>query len=634
MSLLSHDFHFLRPWWLLALAALPLVWQALSRRGADAGAWRGAIDAHLLPHLLDTHATARASRLPRWLAAFAWIFACLALAGPAWQRLAQPLFENHAARVFVLELSQSMSAQDLKPSRYERARFKLDDMLARSGGMQTALIAYAADAFVVAPLTDDVRTVTNLVDALDPSVMPANGNDTGHAIDLGVKLIRQAGLRGGEIVLLADGVSDDAIMAVQRARAAGIRVSVLGVGTDQGAPVVLAQGGFLKDSAGNIVLPKLDASSLQSVAQAGGGRYAGITADSGDIDALLAHAPLQPAHAARIADATTVRFLDRGPWLVLLLLPLVAFGFRRGWLMLLPLAFFAHATPAQAFTWRDLWQRPDQQARAQLDAGHAGQAQKLAEDPALRGAAAYRAGDYATAASDFARRNDAQAQYNRGNALAKQQHFENAIAAYADALRQDPKFADAQANKKAVEDWLKQQQQRQNGKNGQQNQSQKGGSQNQPSGGDKNEQHNQNAQNESAKQSGSQQQGSSDGPQQDAGKGGQDRQSGSGNSPQPSVQEQAKAKQEARAASEKFSQDMNRQLQQQAGARVSDKKGEPKPVRLGAREGDAPQNERDQAVEQWLARVPDDPGGLLRRKFRLEYEIRRNGGRMPEDQGE
>jgi Ca-activated chloride channel family protein len=101
-----------------------------------------------------------------------------------------------------------------------------------------------------------------------------------------------------------------------------------------------------------------------------------------------------------------------------------------------------------------------------------------------------------------------------------------------------------------------------------------------------------------------------------------------------SAQERAKAQQAEREAGDRFRQDMNRQLQQQGGTKPGDRKGEPKPVQLGAREGDKPQNERDQAVEQWLARVPDDPGGLLRRKFRLEYEMRRNGGRVPQDDGE
>src|SRR6185503_11943133 len=117
------------------------------------------------------------------------------------------------------------------------------------------------------------------------------------------------------------------------------------------------------------------------------------------------------------------------------------------------------SAPASAFSWRDLWQRPDQQARAELDAGHAKEAQAVARDPVLRGAAAYRADDFASAAQDFAARSDADAAYNRGNALAKQKQYEQAIAAYEEALRAAPDMDDAKVNKKAVEDWLKNQQQ-------------------------------------------------------------------------------------------------------------------------------------------------------------------------------
>jgi Ca-activated chloride channel family protein len=183
-----------------------------------------------------------------------------------------------------------------------------------------------------------------------------------------------------------------------------------------------------------------------------------------------------------------------------------------------------------------------------------------------------------------------------------------------------------------VEDWLKQQQQ-QNGTNGQQQDSQQqGGSQQQS--GDQPDRKNQNSQSDSQKQASAQQHDSKDGQQQHSGKNGQDKQTGDDNKQQPSAQEQARAQQAEREAGDKFRQDMKRQLQQQGTAKSGDKQGEPKPVRLGAREGDTPQDERDQAVEQWLARVPDDPGGLLRRKFRLEYEMRRNGGRVPEDDGE
>ncbi|MDR3387319.1 MAG: VWA domain-containing protein [Rudaea sp.] len=646
MNAIIANFHFLRPWWLLALAALPLLWHMLVDRGGDAGAWRGAVDAHLLEHLLVPGDGAAPTRLPRWLVAAGWALACVSLAGPAWERLPQPLYQNRAARVFALELSTSMLAQDAKPSRYERAHYKLDDMLKRSGDAQTALIAYAGDAFVVAPLTDDTNTVANLVDALDPGVMPINGNATGRAIDLALKLIKQGGADDGEIVLLADSADDDAAAAARRALAAGVRVSVLGIGSEQGAPVALPQGGFLKNAAGDIVLPKLDAGALAAVAAAGGGRYVTYTADAADLDKLLDTLAPHAVAEARATQATTPRFLDRGPWLVLLLLPLAALGFRRGWLMLLPLALCAHTQTAQAFSWQDLWQRPDQQAQRELEAGHASQAQALAQSPALRGSAAYKAGDFATAAQDFGRADSADAQYNLGNSLAKQGHYPQAIAAYDAALKLAPDMQDAAANKQAVEAWLKKQQPQQQDKkqqNPQDSKDHQGHDQDQDDGsgtssGDKpQDQQNQDGkgqQKDQQQDSGNEAQKDKDGRQgsgqnessSDQGKQDQDKQDSAEGRQNQSGDEKKSQAQPAANEADQQSQQQFQQAMDQAVKKDAGKDGQQaQPVRLGARETDAPHDEHQQAVEQWMQRIPDDPGGLLRRKFQLEYQRRQNG---------
>lgn len=636
MNAMMANFHFLRPWWLLALAALPLLWLAFARRSKDAGTWSAAVDAHLLPHLLVAESDDSRVRSPRWLIAAGWILACVALAGPAWERLPQPLYQNRAARVIALELSSSMSANDIKPSRFERARFKIGDLLKRSRDMQTALIAYAGEAFVVAPLTDDINTVSNLVDALDPSVMPIDGNDTGHAIDMGVKLIRQAGLNGGQIILLTDAPSSDGVNAARRAHAQGVDVSVIGVGSAQGAPVVLPQGGFLKNSRGDIELPKLDSAALAAVARAGGGRYSSVSSDDSDLQNVLGTLQNHASANATKTEQTTSRFLDRGPWLLLLLLPLAALGFRRGWLMLLPLVLIVHAQPAAAISWTDLWQRPDQQARAALDAGDAHTAQALARDPDLRGSAAYRAGDFSAAAKDFSRPDTANSNYNRGNALVKQGQYEKAIGAYDDALKSDRDMPDALANKKAVEDWLKQQKKNQqqqddrnkqdkNGKKDQQNsQSQSGDadksgdkSQDQKqSDGQTSDQVNQDQQKPDAEQKdGKQSDSKSDKPEEGAKK--------------QSAQEHAEQRQAEQEAKQQFSKNMDQAIKQNDQGKPT----QPKPVRLGARESDKAPDEKQQAVEQWLQRVPDDPGGLLRRKFQLEYQQRRHGGTLPEGDG-
>ncbi|MGA9343443.1 MAG: VWA domain-containing protein [Rhodanobacteraceae bacterium] len=629
MSALS-DFHFLRPAWLLLLLALPLLHFFWRRARTDANAWLAAVDADLLPHLLERGAAASRG-YGLLLAGVLWTLIALALAGPTWEHETLPLYRNQAARVLALELAPTMLSQDVKPSRLERARFKLDDILQRSRDLQTALIAYSGDAFVAAPLTDDVATVRNLVDSLDPSTMPVAGNATSRAIERARRLVKQAGLKQGELILLADSVGPGAVTAARNAREHGLTVSVLGVGSTSGAPVPLAQGGFLSDSSGNIVVPKLDEAALREVAEAGGGRYARMTADARDLDALLARAP-STGNVTRESKLASAKWRDRGPWLLLLILPLALLGFRRGWLMAIALMCFMSLPRAGAASLSDLWLRPDQQAAAALAQGDAKHAAAVAAAPAWRGSADFRAGDYAAAAENYAQTPGADALYNRGNALAKLGRYEDAIGAYSKALAMQPDMADAVANRKAVEEWLKRQP-KSKPKAGQQNGS-KSGNQDKSS---------------SQKQQGAQQGGQKrqdqeqkqDGQQQ----GKQDQQSRQGNQTKPGDDntppngknaknpQSDSGKQDDQSATPDASDAKASAAQKQALSKAMDqalaKAGKDKngaKVKARAAREDSAAEEKRQALDQWLERVPDDPGGLLRRKFLLEYQLRQQNG--------
>jgi len=402
-------------------------------------------------------------------------------------------------------------------------------------------------------------------------------------------------------------------------------------------------------------MPRLDASALAAVAAAGGGHYATYSSDAQDLDAVLDDLrPRAATEASSAAQAQTPRFLDRGPWLLLLLVPLAALGFRRGWLMLLPLLVLAQPEHAQAFTWSDLWERPDQQARAALDAGQPKDAQVLARDPQLRGTAAFRADDYAAAAHDFDRPDSAEAQYNLGNTLAKQAKYQDAIAAYDRALKRDPQIPDAAENRKAIEDWLKQQkkqkdeQQASNGqhegnKNDEQQQSSGGADNSQPSQGDNKDEQSGSSQQKSGeqkddqKQQGEQQGQSQDDKQQQGQQ--QESQAGSQQNGQDSSNSGAQASKDDKSgkapppadsqAAEKKAQEQMKQAMDQALQGGTEAK-EKQPVRLGAQEAGT-HNEKQQAVEQWLQRVPDDPGGLLRRKFQAEALRRQQRGEINGD---
>lgn len=638
MNAFLHDFHFIEPRWLWLVVLVPVLAWLVGRRSGQTRVFARIADPALLPYLLDGKPAA--SRVP--VAAFvaAALLAVLALAGPAWDRQSQPMFAERAAQVVVVSMSSHMLSHDVVPDRLSRTRYKVRELYGANRDGMNALIAFTGEAFTVAPLTTDAHSVDDLLTALSPDTMPVDGDDPGKAIDLAADLIHRAGLRSGSIVLVTDHADAKATAAAQRARAAGDRVSVLGMGTTRGGPVPSPDGGFLKDDSGTVILAARDDASLAAVASAGGGRFVPVADGKADVTALAAGLS-SDGDGKPVAGASSGQWQDRGPWLLLPLLPLVALAFRRGWLLLLALALLP-LSPARADGVTDIFRTRDQQAAKALQHGDAKRAQTLADSATLRGAAAYKAGDYRAAETALKQVPDSDSQYNLGNALAKQQHYEDALAAYDRALKANPGNADAAANRKAVEDFLKQQK-----KNDSQDKKDQAGDKGQQGKNkDKGQQDGKDQQGQSGDKDPSQQdgkdgkdgkddQGKSPGDtgkdgdkgQQDAG----DKNKGDGKSQPPqgdaqakSAADQAKADQAQQALKEK----MDAALAGQKGSQ--DKPGEPQPHDLGEPSGKDATSKLPADVQRALQRVPDDPGGLLRRKFMLEYQ-RRHGVSEPEE---
>lgn len=625
------DFHFLEPRWLWLLLLVPVLAWIGSRRKAGERMLARLADPALLPYLLD--GTPSASRGP--VAAFvcAAVLAVLALAGPTWDRQSQPLFAERSAQVVVVSMSPHMLSHDVVPDRLSRARYKVRELYAANRGGMNALVAYTGEAFTVAPLTTDAHSVDDLLAALAPDTMPVDGDDPAKAIDLAAELIHHADLRGGSIVLVTDRADAAATAAARRARSAGNRVSVLGIGSERGGPIATDDGGFLKDARGNIVMAPRDDASLAAVADAGGGRFVAVADDASDVTALAALARGEGDGKA-VEGAASGQWQDRGPWLLLPLLPIVALAFRRGWLLVFAFALLP-LSPARADGVTDAFRTRDQQAARALAAGDAHRAQALAEDPALRGAAAYRAGDYAAAEASLAQRGDSDSQYNLGNALAKQQRYEDALAAYDRALKANPHNEDAAANRKAVADFLKKQQEEK--KQNQDKQGGKGGQDKDPKdqSGDRNQQQGQQdgkdgKQGEQGKQSGADgnENGQQQGNQDKAGEGeGGDRSKDNGKAQAP--QGDAEAKSQAERAQAQEAQQALKQKMDEALAAKKAEQDNGKEHDLGAVSSDDASSKLPADVRRALMRVPDDPGGLLRRKFMLEYQ--RRHGAEPEE---
>jgi len=576
------DFHFLRPDWLWAVPFAIASAILLARRRLGPGSWQNVVDASLAPHVLSRSVNRRAD-YRWWLLGLGGVIGAVAIAGPAWQRVEQPVFRSDQALVIALDLSRSMDAQDVAPSRLVRARLKILDMLERRGSGQTALVVYSANAFTVTPLTTDNDTIAALVNSLSTDIMPSRGSYPIAAIEKGRQLLEQAGAANGEVLLITDGSSSPATERIARdLRESGYTLSVLAVGTTEGAPIPKVSGGFVTDQSGNIAVPRLEEHSLRALAVAGGGRFSVLSTDNRDLDHLLAgEAGRQQAGDENLA---TDHWREEGPWLVLLLLPLGAMAFRRGWVIVFLIFLLPPENQAYASAWDDLWQTKDQQAQVKLQEGSAADAIKLFENSEWRAVAQYRAQDYAASAQEFAGHEDTRSLYNLGNAMARQGEFESAIDAYEQVLEIDPDNADAEYNR----DLLKQVQEQQ-----QQNEGDEQESSDEQSGG------------EQSDSNGESQQESSDSSEQS------DSQSEEGDASQrddqEAIEEDLEALQEElQRAAEEAQQNEQQMAQQQLT---------PEELEALRRE-----QEQQQAMEQWLRRIPNDPGGLLRRKFRYQYQ--------------
>lgn len=629
-----HKFHFLRPYWLLALVPMAIVLWMYGRRRLKAGNWNRVCDSQLLPFLLMGQQQLRST----WATSVMWlcgVLAIVALAGPVWKELPQPVFRSQAALIIALDLSRSMDVADIKPNRITRARHKVLDILDKRREGQTALIVYAAEPFVVTPLTEDNKTVATLVNDLSTDLMPYQGSHPEKAVRKALELFKQASAVNGHVLLVTDGVGSAKIDdAVQELVNNGYQLSVLAIGTEQGAPIKSSRGGFVKDESGNIVIAKLDATRLREVANRGRGIYRHLTANDSDVDAILS-----AVSGSRLGEEFSKQddslklhsdqWREEGPWLLLLLLPVIALAFRRGYLAVLVVVLLPLPQNSYAFDWSSLWKTPDQQAEELFEQGDPKTAAKMFNDPQWKAAADYRAGDYKSAVKSLDGIEQPDALYNRGNALAKAGQLQQAIDAYNKALKMDPDNEDARYNRDVLKDYLKKQQQQgnnqqnsdqqnndQQGNQGQGQQQQKGdqGKQDQQQAGNQGQQDNQ--QNQQGEQSGDskQQQGSEDNQRQ---QGGQQEDGQQKDNARRQQQQQAQAGEDKdQDSNDKENQTARQQDQDQSSDTGDDQ------ARL-SRSDDLNKDDAKtkQLMEQWLRRIPDDPGGLLRRKFRYQSQL-------------
>lgn len=566
--------HWLRPWWLLLLPLLGwLLWQ-LWHRQKRAGRWQVILPPAFHATLLSG-GSGRESKSPWVVLGIAWLLAVLALLGPSWQRVEQLSQKPSDPLVVLLELTPEMLATDSPPNRLEQARRKLYDLLQARTDAQTAIVVYAGSAHTLVPLSDDLATSRNLLEALRPSIMPEPGHRADLAVEKALALLKHAGLGQGRLLLIGSSLSKQERQGIrlllQGNQAPSL--SILGIGSREGTPVTQESGEFLKDEQGAILIPRLDSPTLKAFASEMGGRYRAARLDEKDLRQL---GVLDPPQALR-DDGQLLRldtWADQGYWLLLPLLLLAACAGRRGWLFCLPLLLMAAPQPSYAFEFQDLWLRPDQQGQYLLKKKRPAEAAERFQDRQWQGVALYQAGNYAEAIKRFAEGDDAYAHYNRGNALARSGALEAAIDAYEQALEAQPDLQPALKNKALVESLLEEQ------------------AQSQPDEPEKN-------QDDETTQPGQTAQPGADGQEAKGGEQSTQGQGEAGNGTTDGAVTPPTASNEV------------------PGSELGDEQTTTPPLRPA----DAGlQGEQRQALEQWLQQIPDNPGELLRRKFWYEQQ--------------
>jgi Ca-activated chloride channel family protein len=608
-----NKFHFLRPEWLFALPPLLLLLFWLARQRLRSRSWQAVCAPELLPHLLLGRSVRRAN-WPIWLLLVALLLTIVALAGPAWKRQEMPLFRQQSALVILFDLSRSMQATDLKPNRFQRARFKIADLLRQRKEGQTALIVFAADAFTVTPLTEDRHTIEAMLPSLEPNLMPTQGSDLARAMELGQQLLQQAGQNRGRLLLVTDEDQPELFMdSARQLKEQGFELAVLGVGSNDGAPIPLPEGGFLKDAAGNMVIPRLKSEELQKLATAGGGNYHALSVDDIDLRNLLSGLTERRLDQTdQTAAASGELWREEGVWLLWPLTLLAALAFRRGWLLVLPLILLL-PPPAEAFDWQELWRTPDQNAAESFRKEDYPEAAETFEDSRWKASALYRDGKFAESAELLKEPQTADDWYNQGNALAKAGDLASALKAYEQALKLEPDEDDARFNKELVEQALQKQEREQKQQQ------------------DLDEQQGQDKQQKDQNEDKNQQQSADD----KSGFDGDDKDKSPDQQSAPTAETENKvAEQEPQSqpevqppASENAQEQPSKAPEQQTEA--SPEPGAEQPEQTEEQAAVAPKalDETSESAEQresrlLLQQIPDDPGGLLRRKFFYQYRQR------------
>jgi len=570
--------YFSNPNYLILIAFVIFLYIVKKENRVEQNQLSSFIDAKLLRHLVSDKS---GKRLPSWVGIVLVSLLIVGIAGISWEKKVEKKYITPMQTILILDQSLSMYATDIKPNRLTRVKQKVQDLLVSIKEGNIALTAYAGDAFVISPFSQDKSTLKHFLLALDPLIMPLYGSDIQQAFSTSLALISDPA-QYTNIILFTDDVNESDFANIkQQLSGYNIKLNIIGVGSNEGANILLPDGNTLRTSAGQVIA-KLPVKELNQLARELGANYYSSDLLPSDIEAILS-TPISNQDKAVEAKSQSVDWVDKGHWFALPFLIWLLYQFRAGVMLALFVAILPFSPKADAIG-LDWFYTQDQKAQKLVDQGDWESAQALFENPKWQAASQYALGNYDAAAEQLnllnEQQNSASLEYNKGNSLALAGNLDDAIASYKNALKIKPEFTEAQQNLDYLEK-LKQNQEKQ--------------------------------QNENNQQSKDEEQESQD----------QDQDSQSNSQSDPSKEKDEQNKQEGEQQPENSPDQDNKDATTQEQQEQTPPKQEDDPLT----------SEEQVALNQWMRQIQDDPGGLLKRKLWYLHQEKRAENRYRQQDG-
>ncbi|SFU02270.1 Ca-activated chloride channel family protein [Algoriphagus locisalis] len=442
------EFHFLRPIFLWAFLPLllTLLISLLSIR--QEVTWKGMIAPHLRPFVIQKGN----ERMKVWMQLIGFVamsLGILGISGPTWKKVEVPGQKLETPLVVLLDLSQSMLATDLQPTRLERAKFKISDLIKENPQARMALIGFAGTAHTIVPLTKDYDIILSHIDGLRPDVMPYPGSNLEDALTLADTLMSVTDAPG-TVLILSDDIEDPEFELIRNfVQNSDNSVQLLAINTAGGAEVPNLSGrGTIKDEDGNVIVSALNENvlaQLNSLEQVTVNR---LTLDNSDVE-LISNAVKKNLIFTEKPEEKDDDWRDAGFLLVIPMALLLLLWFRKGW-VLYGLLLMVFTSCSGDKTFEDLWYTKDYQGQRLSDQGDFAAAAEEFEDPLRKGVAYFKAGDYEAAIQEFQADTSAYGAYNLGLAYYQNGDYDAAQGAFAEAEELDPSMDQASANKQKM----------------------------------------------------------------------------------------------------------------------------------------------------------------------------------------